>query len=100
MNHSKFHKFYSLLDDKKTKKRIEDKWILSKVNSLINDVTKGLESYSIDKPFNAIMNFVVRDLSRSYIKMTRDRNDTKQILKEIILSLLEPLGEVNIHTRV
>lgn len=78
------NKYYNLLEDKKTKTQIEDKWILSKLNSLIKEVTEDLENYSIDKPFEKILEFVVKDLSRGYIKMTREREDTKEVLGETL----------------
>jgi len=84
------HKYYLQLENKKNKKQIEDKWILSKLNSLIKEVTQDLEKYSLDKPFQKISEFVVKDFSRGYIKMTRDRDDTKEIIKEVLekISLL------------
>src|SRR3989344_144233 len=89
--------YYKQLEDKKTKTKlkIEDKWILSRVNSVIKNVTEGLNSYSLDKPFQELNNFVVNDLSRGYIKMTRDREDTKQVIGEvleIVVGLLAPLA--------
>ena len=78
------HKFYLQLENKKNKKQVEDKWILSRLNSLIRDVTKDLENYSLDKPFQKIVDFVTKDLSRGYIKMTRDRDDTKEIIRECL----------------
>ncbi len=78
------NRFYNQLPDKKLNKRIEDKWILSRLNSTIKEVTEGLESYKVDLPFKAIHNFVVNDFSRVYIKMTRDREDTKTISGEVL----------------
>ncbi len=78
------NKYHNQLENKKNKKRIEDKWILSRLNSVIKNVTKSLEEYSIDKPFSELQNFVVNDFSRNYIKMTRDRDDTKEIIKEVL----------------
>ena len=78
------HKFYLQLPDEKNKKQVEDKWILSKLNSLVGEVTEELEKYSLDKPFQKITEFVTKDLSRGYIKMTRDRDDTKEIIGECL----------------
>ena len=76
--------YYKQLTGKKNKKQIEDKWILSRLNSLIEKVNYGLDKYSLSAPFEEISNFVINDLSRNYIKMTRDREDTKEILGEIL----------------
>ena len=76
--------YYKQLESKKLKPQVEDKWILSKLNSLIDKVTKELENYSIDKAFLKISDFVTNDFSRGYIKITRDREDTKEIVSEIL----------------
>jgi isoleucyl-tRNA synthetase len=83
-------KYYGQLENKKCSMKIEDKWILSKLNNLIAEVTNDLDNYLLDKSFNKILNFVVKDFSRGYVKMTRDRENTKQILGEILekISLL------------
>ncbi len=84
------NKYYIQLENKKPKKTLEDKWILSKINSLIKEVTYDLENYLIYPPFQKILDFVVKDFSRRYIKITRDREDTKEIIGEILkkISLL------------
>ncbi len=82
--------FYNQLKEKKNSEKIEDKWILSRLNSVIKEVTEGLKNYNLNKPLEKIMSFVVNDFSRGYIKMTRDREDTKEIQGEVLkkISLL------------
>ncbi len=53
--------------------REEDRWILSRVNSLIGEVTEGVETFRLTKATRAIYNFVVEDLSRWYIRLIRKR---------------------------
>jgi len=83
-------KYYEQMEKNKLHKRIEDKWILSKLNSLIKESTNALENYSIDIALNKIIDFVVNDFSRTYIKMTRERDDNKEVVGEIMekISLL------------
>lgn len=76
--------YYEQLENKRNKKRIEDRWILSRLNSVIENVSNGLERYSLDEPFEEILEFAVKDFSRNYIKMTRDRQDTKEIIGEVL----------------
>ena len=78
------YEYYKQLENKKNKIKVEDKWILSKLNSLIKKVAKDLENYLISDAFLKIQNFVVNDFSRGYIKMTRDRNDTREIIMEVL----------------
>jgi len=74
-------KFYEQTSDEKNQNKIEDKWILSKLNSTIKESTEHLDKYELEKALEKIMNFTVNDFSRTYIKITRDRKDTKEILK-------------------
>jgi len=69
---------------------LEDKWILSRLNTTIKKATEDLEDYALDKALEKIMDFTVNDFSRTYIKMTRDREDTKEILGKVLkeISLL------------
>lgn len=82
--------YYAQSSDDKLKKSIEDEWILSRLNQIIKNTTDFMERFEIDKAMSEIMNFTVNDLSRTYIRMTRDRADTKEILGEILekISLL------------
>ncbi len=64
--------------------KVEDKWILSRLNSVIKNATEHLDKYSIDGAFKEISDFVVNDFSRAYIKMTRDRDDNKEIIGEVL----------------
>ncbi len=83
--------YHQLEKSKKTgMPMVEDKWILSRLNSLIESVTKDLDNYFISDSFLKIQNFVVNDFSRGYIQMTRDREDTKEIIEECLkkISLL------------
>jgi isoleucyl-tRNA synthetase len=81
------YNYYNQLPSKKVKLQEEDKWILSRLNSTIEEATDGLNHYLINKPFEAISNFVVNDFSRQYIKMTRDREDTKEVIGEILKNI-------------
>lgn len=76
--------YYSQLESNKNKGNIEDKWILSRLNTLIEESTEALEKYALDECFLKIMDFVSNDFSRRYIKITRDREDTKEVVGEIL----------------
>ncbi|MEK6918348.1 MAG: isoleucine--tRNA ligase [Nanoarchaeota archaeon] len=77
-------KYYDQQENKKSNLQIEDKWILSKLNSTIDKVTNELEKFHLDTSFSEMQNFVVNDFSRGYIKMTRDREDNKEIVGEVL----------------
>jgi len=53
--------------------RPEDLWILSRVNSLVRDVTSAMDEYKLHTATRAIMEFILDDLSRWYIQLIRPR---------------------------
>ncbi|MBI2547389.1 MAG: isoleucine--tRNA ligase [Candidatus Aenigmarchaeota archaeon] len=55
------------------KLKTEDRWILSRLNSVIKEVTNHLENFEFHDAGRKIVEFVVNDLSRLYIKLIRDR---------------------------
>ncbi len=50
-----------------------DRWILSKYNQLVKDVTEYMDEYDHMKTVRAITNFVAEDLSNWYIRRARRR---------------------------
>jgi isoleucyl-tRNA synthetase len=51
----------------------EDRWILSRVNSLVKQVNEALERYEIMEASRKIRGFVVEDLSHWYVRLVRPR---------------------------
>ncbi len=50
-----------------------DKWLLSKYNNLIKNVTSSMDSYDLNKVVHYIQDFVCDDLSNWYIRRNRRR---------------------------
>ena len=74
--------------------KIEDKWILSRLNSLIKKATEELENLHPHLATRALQNFWLKDLSRGYIQLVRDRlssndKEAKYILEEVYVSLIK-----------
>ncbi len=67
--------FINQLENKKGKVHIEDKWILSRFNSLIEEVASSYNNYLFHEVVYKLERFLVEDLSRTYIQMIRDRSD-------------------------
>jgi len=79
--------------------KIEDKWILSRFNSLIKKVSEELENLHPHNATRALQNFWLNDLSRGYIQMGRDRiseddGAMNHVLKEIYTNLLKLLAPI------
>ncbi|MBI5679300.1 MAG: isoleucine--tRNA ligase [Methanobacterium sp.] len=63
----------TLYTENDIKLRDEDRWIISRVNSLAKEVTDALDSLHLHKATRAINNFILEDLSRWYIRLIRGR---------------------------
>ena len=53
--------------------RAEDKWIISKSNTLIKEVSKDFDDLFFHKATRKINNFILEDLSRWYVRLIRGR---------------------------
>ncbi len=74
--------------------KIEDKWILSKFNSLIKKVTAELENLHPHLASRALQEFWLKDLSRGYIQLVRDRlsmgdETAKGVLNHVYVGLIK-----------
>ena len=76
--------FINQLENKKQELKIEDKWILSKLNSLIVKVEEAYENFRFPEVIQLLEKFLIDDLSKTYIKIIRERADeTYEVLNEI-----------------
>ncbi|HLC36734.1 MAG TPA: isoleucine--tRNA ligase [archaeon] len=81
----------------------EDKWIASKFNSLILEVDKNFSHYTYSKGLSLINEFVLEELSRTYIKLVRERlsSESKEAvtktLNYLLFNLLKVLSPVTPH---
>ncbi len=68
-----FFKNYCKKIGKETKSCLEDKWILSRLNTVIKSVTKHNKNYNGSRGVELLKDFLLNDLSRTYIKLIRER---------------------------
>ena len=77
-----------------------DKWILSKLNSLIKEVTEDYEAYEPTKAGRAISDFVQDDLSNWYVRLNRKRfwggemNEDKQAAYTTLYTCLKIVAQL------
>ncbi len=83
--------------------QVEDRWILSRTNSLTEKAIRGYNEFNYPIVLGEIQQFVLEDLSRTYIKLIRDRvgtesrKEVEQTLSYVILSLLKILAPITPH---
>ncbi len=85
----------------------EDRWILSRLNSMIRNVDESLSSYRLHDALNEFLNFMVDDLSHLYLRVVRKRIKSdptvSKILRDItaktlpILAIFAPLMAEKIY---
>jgi len=51
----------------------EEQWIVSRLNTLIQESTNNLDNYAIDTMVRGIRSFILEDLSRFYLKFAKQR---------------------------
>jgi len=52
---------------------LEDEWVLSRLQGTIAEATDAMEEYRQDEAIDAILEFVVEDVSRYYVQLVRER---------------------------
>ncbi len=87
--------FISQMNNEKSKLKLEDRWILSKYNSLIKNITESYDKFKFSEVVQLIEEFLVFDVSRTYIQIIRDRSDeTYEILNKIRIGLIKLLAPI------
>ncbi|MEI8134791.1 MAG: isoleucine--tRNA ligase [bacterium] len=77
-----------------------DRWILSKLHSLVASCTQSMDDYDLTKPARAIQEFVIEELSNWYIRRSRRRfwkgelNSDKQAAYETLHECLLTIAKL------
>ena len=92
---------------KKVEYKLEDRWILSRLNSLTKEVTDGFGTFNVHMVTRALRDFIVEDLSRWYIPLIRHRtwiekDDSAKIsayaaLYEVLVKLTTIMAPISPH---
>ena len=94
--------FYS---EKDIKLREEDYWILSRINSVAQEVSEALDNLFFHKATRSINHFILEDLSRWYVRLIRGRTwvekddpdklgayNTLYTVLELLITLMAPIA--------
>ena len=77
-----------------------DRWVISKLQTLIAEVEEAMDQYDATKATRAIMNFTIDQLSNWYVRLARKRfwrgemNDDKQAAYETLYECLMTLSQL------
>lgn len=88
-NSIRFFELYAEVGKRKPKAEamgLLDEWVLSRLNSLKMEATRGLDRYDYNKPARAIERFVVEDLSNWWIRRSREKFQKPKDKQELVRS--------------
>jgi isoleucyl-tRNA synthetase len=77
-----------------------DRWVLSRLNSLVSEVDEFYEDYEPTKAARAIQSFVIDDLSNWYVRLNRKRywvgeyNDDKEAAYQTLYTCLKTVAKL------
>ena len=66
--------------------KIEDKWIISKLNKLVADITKNIENYDLGVALDNIYGFIWNEFCDWYIEMVKSRLYSEDQLEKVRVS--------------
>ena len=81
-------------DKHKTNLTYLDKWILSRCNKVIKDVTLNMEKYEFNNVASSLYSFIWDDFCDNYIELSKaslNSNVTKTVLLEVLTNILKML---------
>jgi len=90
-------------DNIKAQLEVEDRWILSRFHRVLKTVLGNYNNYQYFKNTQLLEKFVLEDLSRTYIKLVRDRigkesgNAVREVLGYCLYNVMKLLAPVTPH---
>ncbi len=77
----------------------EDKWILSRLNNTVKEVTKNLDRFELGMAADRIYNFIWEDYCDWYIEMVKSRlygddSDSKKLAGQVLLYVLKDINRL------
>ena len=78
--------------DKRQVSNLLDKWIISRFNGLISEVTDSLDNYDPTTAARTIEKFVVEDFSNWWLRRSRKRKEALGLLRFLLLELSKVLA--------
>ena len=72
--------------------KLEDKWIISKLNKLVADITKNIENYDLGVALDNIYGFIWNEFCDWYIEMVKSRLYSEDQLEKVRVSYVLDYG--------
>lgn len=84
----------NLVSGELKEERIEDRWIISRLENVTKNFDENIEKFEFSNALKELSEFILNDLSRGYIQMTRENLNGKIILECLgrVLKLIAPIS--------
>ncbi|MFA4960141.1 MAG: isoleucine--tRNA ligase [Candidatus Pacearchaeota archaeon] len=88
-------KFIVQVEKQREKILIEDRWILSRFNSMKKEVLNSYNNFMFPDVIQKFEEFLIEDFSRTYIQIVRERGgESKKIMDKIMIEFLKLLAPI------
>ncbi len=89
------NRFISMINEQQTTnkkaKTLADKWILSRLNAVIEEITKNIEEYKLGETARQLYNFVWHEYADWYLEISKmQKNNLNFQIFKTVLQLLHP----------
>ncbi len=84
----------NLISKEKIKSKVEEEWIISRLNSMTGNYKENIEKFESNIAMKEMSDFILNELSRGYIQMTRDK-DSGAIIAECLSAILKLLAPIS-----
>ena len=82
----------NLSSREEVEEEVEEKWILSRLNNVIKRYQENIEDYETNTAMKEISEFILNDLSRKYVQMTREKEGS--VVGKVLPTVLKLLAPV------
>lgn len=79
---------------KPAKLEVEDRWMLSRLNTMTEEVTEDLENFRVHFAGRKIVDLVLNDFSRWYLKIAKERSNGSDFKENSIYTIFTVLDSV------
>jgi isoleucyl-tRNA synthetase len=80
-------RFYPSKKVEKTNLEPEDKWLISRTNTVLKEYHEAMSNYELNKAVKTVRQFIVEDISRWYLKVAKGRISSEENAKGALYTI-------------
>lgn len=79
MSMDNFHVSSASIERARSNMTVEDRWLISRYNSMLLSIMNSMKDFKVHEMAESLFNFLIEDVSRFYLKITRKRAWTEEM---------------------